>query len=1005
MLDGVWSLSLDRTGPSWAWFDVARYGRNDAAAARAARHSPEAALEDYELRGAALGYAPNLFFDHAYYLATTPGLVDMIGAGTFRSSFEHYRLMGWHDRSPHWLFSMDRYRARYPDLSSDAVHEMGGLYGHYLHRGAAEHRTAHLLFDPEWYVGHVAPGQRDEAAAHPFEHFLAAVEAARVEGMGPEPQASPYFDPTWYSSTYHDVAAPGHGREAHGALHHYITAGMAEGRDPMCDFSESEYRAGNPDVAAAVGRGEFVCGYDHFLNFGQDGSRSPSSGVDLAWYRLQPGVARDLAAGLAANPFLHMLEIGIPKGLPLKPVDDTIMPAEAEARAAFQAQARAALPTLGRHPLQFGFTGVPDVSVLVILRNQFALTMQSLASLRTSFAGRIQLIIVDNASSDGTADIADLVHGAVLLRQETNLGFLRACNLALAHATADAVLYLNNDIILQPGAVQLSLARLAADPAVGAVGGKVIRTHGRLQEAGSLLWRSGNADGWMRDAAPDAPEANYVRDVDFCSGVFLMVRGSLLRQLGGFDEAYLPAYYEEVDLCLRIAAAGFRVVYDPSVVMVHYEYGSSRSARASTALMQANRSVLRTRHAAALRTRQADRGRIAEAAAHASAGRRVLFIEDTIPLRRLGQGYPRAAEAVNGLAEAGWQVTVFPMQPVRTPVHHITAAVPETVEALWDRDITDLPGFLQERRGYYDLVWVSRAHNLRQLLDIINRGGHSLEGAKLVLDTEAVFSLRDAARAELDGLPFNLAGALAQEFEGAWLCDHIAAISEAEAQVLRGLNLSSVSVLNQPAWGNSGDPVLTPAGFAERRGLLHVGALLTEDAPNTEGLRWYLAEIYPKLRALVGEQDATLTVAGFVSAELDLSWVRDHPGVNFMGPVTHLAPLFATHRAFVAPTRFGAGLPTKVMEAAGFGVPVACTDLLTRQMSWEHGRQVLSAPIDRPEVFARNVAKLLTDKKVWARVRAGAHAAVEAEFSPRHFREQLAHAVAATGVAVPRRRG
>ena len=1004
-LDKGLPLNLDRAaGPDWAWFDAGRYGRNDALAARAARKGPAAALEDFELRGAALGYAPNIFFDAAHYLATVPRLRERIAAGEVRSAFDHFRLLGWQQHSPHWLFDMGRYGGTYADLSADAVKGMGGLYGHYLRVGVQELRVAHPLFDPAWYLARVGQDQRPAAAANPFEHALAAMEAAQGAAPGAEPRCSPYFDPAWYASTYQDVAEPG---QPAGPLRHYVIAGMADKRDPLCDFSEAEYLAANPDVAAAVGRGEFACGYDHFLNFGQDGSRSPNAGVDLGWYRTQPKVARDLAAGVAPNAYLHMLEVGILAGLPLKPVDTTQVPTEAEARTAFVAQARAALVGLGRRPLQFGHAGEPEVSIILVLRNQFALTMQSLASLRHGFTGRIQLILVDNASSDETLGIADLVHGAILLRQETNLGFVHGCNLALRHATAPAVLYLNNDVIVHAEAVRLALDRLAADPTVGAVGGKVLRTHGLLQEAGNILWRDGNASGWMRDAPPDAPEANYVRDVDFCSGAFLMVRTSLARELHGFDEAFAPAYYEEVDLCLRIAAAGLRIVYDPQVVLTHYEYGSARSVRASTALMQANRTVLRAKHAAALRGRMADRSRVAHAAAVASAGRRVLFIEDTVPLHRLGQGYPRAADVLAGLVRAGWQATVFPMQPVLTPVHQITAAVPETVEVLWDRCHTDLANFLDERRGYYDLVWVSRAHNLRALFGIIDRGGLSLEGARLVLDTEAVFSLRDAARAGLDGLPFNLQAALAREFEGAWLCDHVAAINAAEADVLRTLPLSSVSIIGLPAWRDHGHgaPAATQAPFTERRGLLHLGALLSPDSPNCDGLRWYLDEVFPALQALVGTEDATLTVAGFVGGDLDVAWLRDHPGVRFIGPVTDLAPLFGAHRAFVAPTRFGAGLPIKVLDSAAHGLPVACTDLLAGQLEWEHGRQVLSAPVDRSDLFARNVAKLLTDKRCWTKVRQFALDALRADYSPARFDEQLAQAVTASGVAHPRGAG
>ena len=834
MLDAGWPLNLDRAGPAWAWFDAAHYGKHDAIAAGAARQSDAAALADFEARGAALGYAPNFFFDAPYYLRHDPGLAASIAAGDTPSAYEHYRTMGWRDRSPHWLFDIVRYRSLNPDLTPENVEMHGGFYGHYLLTGAAEHRTAHFFFDPAYYLARLPHDEHEQARSDPFGHLLHTFAHLADDAARPEPQCSYYFDPAWYVATYPDVI--------YSALHHYLTFGAAEGRDPIYGYSEADYRALNPDVEAAIVAGYFPSGFAHFLSYGVAGARSPSRDVDLAWYAAQPLVARDLAAKLQPDPFLHMLAIGIPAGLPLRgPVAPDFAPAEKDAQAQFTLQAQRALPGFGRRPLDFTVAGQPQVSVIIVLLNHFALTMQALASLRHTFPGGIELIIVDNASSDGTRAIADLVHGARLIRLEENIGFLRACNMALPHATAPAVLYLNNDVILQPGAIQAALDRLAAEPTAGAVGGKIIRTHGLLQEAGCVLWRDGSAAGYMRDALPDAPEANYVRDVDYCSGCFLMVRGPLLRELGGFDEAFAPAYYEEVDLCLCIQAAGYRVVYDPAVALTHYEYASARSGRAAVALMVANRPKLRARHASALGRRVADQRRRAEAAAGATAGRRVLFIEDTIPLSRLGSGYGRAADALCALVAAGWQATVFPLVPVRTPTYHITAALPETAELLWDRNVTMLGAFLEDRPGYYDLVWVSRAHNLRQVAEIMHRSGTGLGGARLVLDTEAVFSLRDAARAQLDDLPFGLDTALTAEFDGAWLCDHVVAVNETEAAVLRGLQLPSVGVV-----GFNVTPAMTDTPWNERRGLLHIGALTAPDSPNVEGLRWFLDHVHPE---------------------------------------------------------------------------------------------------------------------------------------------------------------
>ena len=206
------------------------------------------------------------------------------------------------------------------------------------------------------------------------------------------------------------------------------------------------------------------------------------------------------------------------------------------------------------------------------------------------------------------------------------------------------MLYLNNDVELAPDAVGAALRRLGSQPDIGAVGGKIVRCHGLLQEAGCINWRDGSTSGYLRGLSPLAPEANFVRKVDYCSGVFLMVRGDVVRQLEGFDDSFAPAYYEDTDLCIRIAQAGYHVLYDPSVVVFHHEYGSAEGAGAPAEQMDRNRRLFAQKHMAYLRERplRDDRRQLYARLADTGATR-VLFIEDTIPLRTIGSGF-RALE-------------------------------------------------------------------------------------------------------------------------------------------------------------------------------------------------------------------------------------------------------------------------------------------------------------------------------------------------------------------------
>ena len=308
-------------------------------------------------------------------------------------------------------------------------------------------------------------------------------------------------------------------------------------------------------------------GYDHFLAKGISELRASSAAVDLRYYRTKhPSVRSDLDAGQARDAFVHYLTKGRDNGLAaVPPIEDQVT--ERQAAALNRHRADNLLPGSARMVLDFSCAGTPAVSVILILRDRFALTLLTLGSLRANFAGDIELILIDIGSTDDTRRIGHFVRGASVLRFDTSLNRISVRNAALNCASAAAVLFMDSAVELAPGALAAALRRLQSDAGIGAVGGKLVRAHGRLEAAGNIVWRDGATLGYLHDGSPLAPEANYVRDVDFCSATFLLLRADLLHQIEGFDDAFAEGGYADVDLCLRIAAAGSRVVYDPAVVV------------------------------------------------------------------------------------------------------------------------------------------------------------------------------------------------------------------------------------------------------------------------------------------------------------------------------------------------------------------------------------------------------------------------------------------------------
>ncbi len=984
--------------PAWARFDPDWYLARYPEAKKYCDGDLNAARAYYLDIGVQLLHSPSPLFDEGYYLEHNPDVHELIREGKYQSGFDHYCQHGHRVASPHWLFDDALYGRVHDDMSLENLdqHDFYGRYDHYLRSGQHERRVAHYIFDGAHYrlraiEAGAAPVEID--AAGPYTHFLYSLRPGAAER-----RPSAYFEPNWYLEN-----AIGGAGEYGSALEHFLRNPTPALFDPVPQFSEAYYRAAYRDVAHAIEHGTYRNGYQHFVQFGAYELRRPHPEIDLVYYRDANGrVGEDLRTGRVRDAFAHLRLIGLPEGFATAPPDALPLITEPVAKQLFMRKARSNLLHLARRKLDFS-TAAPVLSVVMVMFNKFELSILSLTSLRDNFAGGIELVLIDNGSTDDTARIGDYITGAKIIRLAQNIGYLRAANRALEFITAPAMLYLNNDVELGHGAIAAGLARLELDPNIGAACGKILRSHGALQEAGCIIWRDGTTAGYLRDAPAHAPGANFVRDVDFGSGVFLLCRTAIVRRLNGFDEDFAPAYYEDADLCVRIAAAGSRIVYDPAVTIHHLEYGSANTSDAAMAQMRHSQRVFVSKHQTYLKTRPERQDAKITHARSAGAGRRkILFIEDTVPLRRLGSGFVRANDIVHALAEHG-DVSVFPVNGAPYDMMSLFGGFPDMVEVLHDLDINQLENFLLERKDFYDLIWVSRTHNFGRIKPILRAAGITPDHTPLVLDTEAVVTIRDAAYAIIakTGGKFDFEGALQAEFAGTETCRQITAVSQFEINLLKSIGLKSVSLL-----GTKREPDLTPQTFAKRAGLLFVGAIHRQDSPNLDSLHWYAEAILPAL-ALEMDEPPVLNVAGYVAPDVDMSHFADHPHIKLHGPAADLLPAYQSNRVFIAPTRFAAGTPYKIYEAASYGLPCVATDLLARQLGWTPGTQLLIAPVYDPRRFAAQIAMLYRTETVWTRLRTQAAARLTAENSPATFTRAVADVVRAalkaevTGVETP----
>lgn len=258
-------------------------------------------------------------------------------------------------------------------------------------------------------------------------------------------------------------------------------------------------------------------------------------------------------------------------------------------------------------------TTAAEVSVAVVNYNTRELLARCLETVFSEGASNV--VVVDNASADGSAPyVRDRFPGVQLIENKANLGYGAAANQAVQHTSQPFVLLLNADTELQPGCVAALATHAGGSPRAGIVAPAIVTTGGTRER--SYFPFPGTLD-WLLENEPLAPlvrrlpplkrrsvsfqPADSPRPVPWVMGCAMLLRREAVESMGGFDESYFM-YYEEVDLCRRMADAGWEVHFTPAARVTHVG-GASTSQYRTEMLIRHFQSTLQyySRHYSGLR--------------------------------------------------------------------------------------------------------------------------------------------------------------------------------------------------------------------------------------------------------------------------------------------------------------------------------------------------------------------------------------------------------------------
>jgi GT2 family glycosyltransferase len=611
-------------------------------------------------------------------------------------------------------------------------------------------------------------------------------------------------------------------------------------------------------------------------------------------------------------------------------------------------------------------TDVPNVSIVIPVYNQVGVTIRCLQSLAETWfeSLSVQIILVDDGSTDRTSQLPAILPGLDYVRNGNNLGFVRACNRGAAIARGQYLCFLNNDTTVTPAWLDHLVSTAEADPHVGAVGSKLIYPDGRLQEAGNIIWR--NATGWNygRLGKPKDSRYNYVRDVDYCSGASLLVRRDLFERIGGFSEEYVPAYYEDADLCFAVRNLGYRVVYQPRSEVVHYEGITSGTDLSSGTkrFQEINRPKFLKKWETALAEHYSNGAKNVEAAAcRIRRGPTVLIVDSYVPMYDRDAGSARLMEVIRILRAANFHVFFLgdnyaAHQPYTAELQDLGVNVLHHIEGGMKMNAA-----LDAILPMLDIAWVCRPELFQKYEPLIRRNA----ATKIVYDTIDLHFVRKRREIELHGGdPEEWRAMERTELDCARAADATVVVTDVERLALEERGITQVHIVP-----TIHDAARIPArAYEETSGVLFIGGY--NHTPNVDAALWLCDAIMPIVWR--SKPELKLTLLGSSPPENVLALASER--VTVPGFVRDVEPYFAKARVFVAPLRFGAGMKGKVGHALSYGLPTVLTDIAIEGFT-PSANGCLRA--NTPEDFAAAILAVYDDREKWTAMSARAKEAVE----------------------------
>lgn len=612
-------------------------------------------------------------------------------------------------------------------------------------------------------------------------------------------------------------------------------------------------------------------------------------------------------------------------------------------------------------PIFFNLVDSPKVSIVIPVYNNFEVTYNCLASIHLSGVSvTYEVIIVDDFSSDNTKGITDIISGIRYYRNEVNKGFVESCNAGAKQAKGDYIVFLNNDTEVFSAWLDELLYVFKSNDKAGLVGGKLLYPDGTLQEAGGIVWKSGVPYNYGNKMNPYFPKYNYTRQVDYISGACIMLEKGMWEELGGFDEIYKPAYYEDTDLAFRVREKGYQVIYTPFCQVLHYE-GMSNGVDVTKGVKQyqiVNAKKFKSRWGK-LCINNGEASHNEDLNKDRNIIYRALVIDAETPQPDKNAGSYAALEEIKLLQSLGIKCTFVPSN-LAFLGHYTENMQKKGIECLYAPFFRNIVDIFEQRGREFDLIYITRYSIAERYIDICR---HYAPQAKIIFNNADLHFLREIRTSIYQGSKKMLKKAIQtkeDEMKVIKKVDLVLSYNTSEHAVIESHNdsLKSIKLAKCP-WVVD-IPKRKLPGFEDRRDISFLGGY--GHPPNVEAVEYFITNVMPKLKGKYPDFKFNVYGSHLPKKLIDLA----DDSIIMKGYVEEIDEVYDTNRIFIAPLQSGAGIKGKVLGAIAYGIPTILSPIAAEGIGLRDGIETLIA--ETPDQWVEAIEKLYDNPSLWLNI-------------------------------------